>query len=583
MLLALVAGWVGTRAWLAKGELEAAVPLASTIQSEVGSGKVDEARATADELRRHAQSAASLTDDPIWRSVELLPWAGSNLTAFREAAAVTNDVASNAVWPLVSNVAQLGVGSFQPVNGTIDLAALASAEASVTSAASALDRAAVDVNAIDTSATIVPVTQAVGQLQATVQRVDDLMAGVSKAVTLIPRMLGAEGPRNYLLLFQNPAELRAGGGITSALALVSTQDGSVRLASQASSSSFPVFPSPVLALPDETRGLYTDRVSRYVQNTTLTPDFDLSGQIASTMWTDRFGGSVDGVISFDPVALSYLLKATGPVVLPSGDKLTAENAVKFLLSDVYTLYPEPVVQDAVFASAAKAVFDRVAGGDIDPKTLIDALVQSGQEGRFKIWSSHSDDQALLAGTTLAGGIPGNAGDSTGIGVYFNDATGAKMDYYLTTAVDAQSEVCRADGRPAIRVRVTLTNTAPADAATSLPAYVTGGGGFGIAPGNIKTLVYVYGPHSSGEMNDATIVTSVDPGIPGGTYRAALDQGYLVAEVPVELAPGETRTVTVDYLAQPGDSLLLNAQITPTINPTVYSTEINTGFSGCPIR
>ena len=33
-------------------------------------------------------------------------------------------------------------------------------------------------------------------------------------------------------------------------------------------------------------------------------------------WAESFGTTIDGVLSFDPVALSYLLGATGPVTLP---------------------------------------------------------------------------------------------------------------------------------------------------------------------------------------------------------------------------------------------------------------------------
>lgn len=36
------------------------------------------------------------------------------------------------------------------------------------------------------------------------------MSTLDRAVTLLPGTLGADGARNTLLLFQNPAELRAG-------------------------------------------------------------------------------------------------------------------------------------------------------------------------------------------------------------------------------------------------------------------------------------------------------------------------------------------------------------------------------------
>ncbi len=583
VLAVAAAAWIGVRAWLAKGELEAAIPLASSIKTEVAAGDTDKAQETADALARHAAEAARLTGDPIWRAGEVVPFVGPNLAAVRQAAAITDSIASGAVSPLVADVSAIGVAGFQPVNGAIDLAPIVAAEPTVTAASAVFSDAHTRADAIDTSGTIDQVTSAVATLQSAVADSDSLLDGVDNAMQLLPKMLGADGPRHYLLLFQNPAELRAGGGITSALAMVETDNGKVTLRQQASGSGYKRFTAPVVSIPDELRGLYSDRATTFVQNTTLVPEFPLTGQIASAMWSDSYGTAVDGVISFDPVALSYLLKATGPVTLPTGDQLTSDNAVKFLLSDVYSLYPNPAEQDAVFATAAKAVFDRVSSGNIDPKPLIDALARSANENRLKLWSSHAEDQQVLTGTALAGELPVVSADSTGIGVYFNDGTGAKMDYYLTTAVNSQAEVCRADGRPAIRVSATLTNTAPADAATALPEYVTGGGAFGVTPGNVKTLVYLYGPQSEGDMKDASIITSIDAGIAGAASRGAFDSGRPVAEISVELAPGESRTVSADFLAQPGNPLQINAQITPTINPTVYSTEINTGFSGCPIR
>lgn len=582
-ILVACAVWVGVRAWMAKGELEAAIPLANQVKAKIGAADTEGASADVQALAEHAHNAAGLTSDPVWKLAELVPLIGPNLAAVGQAAAITDSVAQGAISPIIDYVTAIGVSGFQPVDGAIDVDPLIAAQGTISAASDTLSSAVERVNAIDTTGTIDQVRSAVEQLDSALNEANSLIDGVDRAVTLAPRMLGADGSRNYLLLFQNPAELRSGGGITSALALVNTSDGKVSLVQQASGGSFPQFKSPVVELPAETRGIYGDRPAEYVQNTTLVPQFELSGQIASTMWTDTFGGTVDGVMSFDPVALSYLLRATGPVELPSGDQLTSDNAVAFLLSDVYARYPDPSEQDAVFASAAKAVFDRVSSGDINAKALIEALVRAGGEGRFSIWSAHPEDQEILAGTTLAGGLPELTDHTTGIGVYLNDATGSKMDYYLDTAVATASEVCRADGRPAIQVKVTLTNTAPADAGTSLPKYVTGGGTFGVTPGNISTMAYVYGPQSEGDLTGATIVTRLDAGIEGGAAHTSFDSNRTVAVFPVELAPGESRTMTVEFLAQAGNPLDISAEITPTIKPTVYSTEINTGFSGCEVR
>jgi hypothetical protein len=75
-----------------------------------------------------------------------------------------------------------------------------------------------------------------------------------------------------------------------------------------------------------------------------------------------YGGKVDGVISFDPVALSYLLRATGTVQLQTGEQLTAANAVQHLLSGVHAKHTDPRQEDAVLASAADSIFTAVTSG-----------------------------------------------------------------------------------------------------------------------------------------------------------------------------------------------------------------------------
>ncbi len=145
----------------------------------------------------------------------------------------------------------------------------------------------------------------------------------------------------------------------------------------------------MLPLSADTTSLYGNITGRYMQDVNLTPRFDVTGALAREMWKQKFGQQVDGVLAIDPVTLGYILRATGPVQLATGDTLTSDNAVKLLLSDVYAKYPDPTVQDAFFASAASAVFDKVSSGGFDAKKLIAALADGTADGRLRLWSADS--------------------------------------------------------------------------------------------------------------------------------------------------------------------------------------------------
>ncbi|MGW8429543.1 DUF4012 domain-containing protein [Curtobacterium citreum] len=542
LLVILAVAWVGVRGVLAKGHLENAVADVQTLRTQLTGGDTASAEKTAAHLEDEAGAARSLTGDPIWRASEHVPFFGTNLRAVRQIAGVVDDVSQGAVSPVAGVVGKIGTDSFAPKGGKVDLQPLVQAQAPVARATATIDKAVKDADAIDTMNTLSPVTSAVNQLRNALTSVHGQVDTANRVVQLAPAMLGAEGNRQYLLLFQNNAELRAGGGIPGAVALLDVNDGRVALTAQASSGDFGPYEQSVLPLDQGTRGLYGEITGRYMQDVTLTPRFDVTAQLAREMWKQRSGQEVNGVIAIDPVSLGYLLKATGPVQLATGDTLTSDNAVKLLLSEAYAKYSDPKVQDAFFASAASAVFEKVSSGGFDTKQFVAALTQSAGEGRLRLWSADTSEEQLIDNTAVAGALPTADEETRQFGVYLNDGTGSKMDYFLQKTISVGSSVCRKDGLPTSAVEVTIKNTAPADAATSLPRYVTGGGESGTEPGKIKTLIAVYAP-----QNAIFLGASQDGKAVG--VQTATDDGHPVAQLRTVLAPGESATFRVAFLGQ----------------------------------
>jgi hypothetical protein len=556
-LLVLWIAWIAARALLARGELEQAVPLASSVQRDLLAGDSAGAASGVAALRDHSARAVSLTGDPVWAVTEHVPVVGPNLRAFREISGIVDRIGGDALQPVVGIAGTLDVGSLTPKDGRLDLDPIVAAQEPVRQADDALVAALDDVTAIDTGSTIRPVADAVARLRDTVGKAAETLAVVRHVTDLAPAMLGADGDRTYLLMFQNNAEVRSTGGIPGALALVRTGDGAFSLTEQDSARAFPRLAQPALPLDPQTAGLYGTITGRYMQDVTLTPEFPQAAPLAAEMWRLKHGEAVDGVISIDPVALSYLLEATGPITLATGDVLRSEDAVDLLLHDVYLRYTNPDVQDAVFASVADAVFSKVSSGDVDPVALVSALGRAAEERRILIWSSRADEQATLAGTTFEGSLPTTNDESTVFGVFLNDSTGAKMDYFLSLATTQGMAMCRDDGRPDYRTEVTLTSSAPADAA-SLPLTITGGGVYGVAPGDVKTRVAVYGP--PGTVPLRVLIDDQET-----QFQPEVVGGRAVAQVEVTLAPGQQVRITVDTLGDKKTDTPLSIVTTPVIN------------------
>lgn len=378
-------------------------------------------------------------------------------------------------------------------------------------------------------------------------------------------MLGADVSKNYLLMIQNNAEARASGGIPGALTVVTFDHGKLSLGTQKSAGDLGIM-SPNIPVDQHQQQIYSSRLGKYMQDVNLTPDFPTAAATAQAMWGRKTGQQVDGVISIDPVMLSYILQITGPVVVSGPEldtaraaglptELTGSNVVSTLLSDVYAKIPNPKLQDAYFAGVAKEVFAALSSGKGEAKGLIAGISRGAEEGRVLVWSADSSEQAKISKYPLSGSISGPSVSPAQFGIYFNDGTGAKMDYYVRRKIQIIKE-CPADGYEQIKVRVTSTNTAPADAAKSLPAYVTGDGAFGVPPGLVQTNIVAYGPVQA-NVESAAVDGQKTPFAP-----------YIHANRPVgviaqQLAPGETKIVefTFDKIVQHTEP---NLDVTPTV-------------------
>ncbi|MGZ0711734.1 DUF4012 domain-containing protein (plasmid) [Coraliomargarita sp. W4R53] len=550
--------WVGVRGFLAYGHLNNVQNSAGSIASDLTDPA--QASATIDAISVDTQAAHDLTSDPIWQFAETLPWIGPQLEAVSTVAAATNQVVSTSLTPLAEVASSFKLDGLRAENGQIDLTLFEELQQPATLSAAGIAAASASIDNIDSAPLLAPVDDAVETVSSVLTEATDAISALARTTVLLPSMLGADDPRNYLVLFQNNAEWRSLGGIPGAMALIHTDDGKLSLAAQESSSDYPKYDASVLPLGDEITAIYGERPGKWIQNVTQVPDFTVAAELAREMWAlEHDGDQVDGVISLDPVALSYLLKATGPIELPTGDVLTSDNAVQLLLNDVYLRYPVPSDQDDFFALAAASVFAALSSGDTDPVKLVAALAEAGSENRLLLWSGIQSEQALIDETTLAGVLPITDEASTRFGAYVNDGTGSKMDYYLDTDLDVAWDSCTLDpsGTAAgtATLTLTVTNNAPADAA-SLPPYITGGGNFGVEAGIARTVGYIYLPEHF-ELMDAAM--SDDSGF-GGAHH----DGRRVLSFASDLASGEsvTASVTARSTVPTGPELLV--QQTPTI-------------------
>jgi hypothetical protein len=536
-----------------QGELRAALPLSDQVQASLLAGDVETAKSGAAELREHTAKAAEAADDGVLGAFEWVPFAGPNLHAARVLASASDRLATDVVTPAT----EVSLSAFTPVLGRIDLDGIRSLGQTVATASEGLAGARSELDTIDRDALWAQVADDVDLMDGTLASTQETADTFSEVTGVLPDLLGADGARNYLLMFQNNAEVRSTGGNPAALVLLTVEDGSVRIAKQASSNDFPrnVRQGDV---PDETVRLVEPRADRFEQNITMFPDFPTSGALAKSYWERYLGDRVDGVLSFDPIALSYLLEATGPITLATGDVLDAQNAVPTLLGAVYSQYPDYLAQDRYFASAASTIFAKLVTDTPPVVPLVTAIDRAIDERRLLMWSTVPEEQTLIEGGPLSGALPDDNDDATSIGLFFNDiGSGSKMSYYLRSGARIQESTC--GDTTTYTVAVDMTSIAPLDAATSLPRYVTGLDG--VAKGRQFDDLLVYGPVGSTVTDwttDATLTTEAARGT---------DMGRGMIRIRTELAPQDTKSVEVTFTMPASDDAgPLEVRHTPLVRP-----------------
>ena len=564
MLLIAGAAWVGWSTYQAYVHLQAASTGVTTLQDQLTDITAVDPALTAETVTRlqaEAADAHAAVDDPVYRAASVLPFVGPNLEAVDQVTSTVDALARDVMPSLVDVATTLQPSTLAPKDGAIDLAPIEQIAPLLQSADDSVADATAQLAGIDRSQLMRPLADAVDTLSGKLREAADVTQPAARAARLLPAMLGSDRPRTYLVVFQNPSELRATGGIFGSYGVLSADNGKLSLREQgAASRQLGYFDPPVADLSPAEQALYGELMAQYPQDVNLTPDFPRAASLFAKMYEQRSGSTVDGVLAIDPVALSYTLEGITGIDVGNGVTLRADNLVDTLLSTAYSQFDEPgqAQRDAFLDSATSTVFSRVMAGQAEPTAIIEGLQRAADERRVLIYSTHPTEERDIRFTSLAGALDADV-DKPTIGVFLNDGTGAKLGYYLRNQVHLTEGRCGSDGRSEIQVRVTMTfDQPPADA----PSYVTGAS----APGEpyvLRTNVLTFAPVGgsvTGAQRDGKAI-----GMQKGT-----DGGRPVGAVTVEMSPGTSTELVFTVLPGPSTAVdgvaVPGLVLTPGVNP-----------------
>ena len=576
VLVLVVVGVAGAFAYEAysqvKGvydEAKEVLALVEGLPSELADEDAD-LEATVDQIASLVSSMRAEMDGRLWDLLAMVPTYGEDVELARELVAIVDDLCTDALVPLGQSLSGFSLANLV-VDGVIDIDGVVALVEALGSASDALTQADDRAQALG-EAHIDKLATYVEKAQDALASARELAEAAEPVLEVLPQLLGAEGSRTYLIIAQNNAEIRATGGFGGAQGVVTITDGVIEMGDFESVNY--MYGQSLIELTDEEVALFQTRAVTMTYTSgdaNFTPDFPRACELYVTIWEyNHPSDQVDGVIAIDPVFIQWLLAATGgSVTAIDGTVVDGTNAAEVLMSEVYWTYPtDGDAQDAVFASVAAGVFDLVLGNlsSYDLADLVEAFELGASEGRLLAWMADEEEQALMEYLNVDGALPTDVTDVQ-TGIYVNNHSYSKLDWYLDLDVWMSEGTVNDDGSVSYDLTVVLQNTMTDEEAANLPSYVRAWSTVADDVTQIMLDFYLYAPYG-GTISDVTC-----------TYTTLTESTHNDLQVyfgELRMLPGETITVTYTVIvpAVVADEELW-VRVTPTADTTLDDADTDT--------
>lgn len=449
------AGWtVATQGRAAERDLRALQDLlVGAVQDSEEPGLSEDDLARAAQLQASAAAHTARAADagrslPV-AAAGLLPVVGDDARAVRDVTVAADLVAAQALPGLLAVGGLAGPDGLSAPDGSLDLGRMASVAPQARQAADAAEQARERVAGVDAAGLLPPLRDPVAGTGEEIERLAGVSATLADALEVLPAALGAQGPRDYLLAFQNLAEARPTGGVIGAWAVLRADGGSLELVETGVNDDLDSLSGPVRDLGPEVAALYGNDLAK-VQNVNLSPDFPQAALLLTDLWAQQGRPAPDGVVAVDPVALASLLEETGSVRPAGGPPVGPESVVDVVQAQVYDVFADrDFLRRRYLSAVTTAVFSAVVDHGVADPGILAALVDAGRDGHLQVWAGDPAVQAVAEATGAAGALGPSAPDR--FRVHLTNVDSSKLDHYTRVAVSCE------DGAITVRVR----NTAPA--------------------------------------------------------------------------------------------------------------------------
>ena len=265
-------------------------------------------------------------------------------------------------------------------------------------------------------------------------------------------VLGYNGPRKFLFLFQNNQEMRATGGFIGSYGILDISNGRIKNLfvddiynpdGQLQSRIIP--PEPIQKMS----------AAWTMHDANWFPDFPASAEKVSWFYEKTGGPTVDGIISITPNLLQDLLKITGPIEMPEYDTTVDEfNFVEKTQYEVEVDYDKELNKPKKFiADLTPKILDKIfSSKDMSQMIqILEALNNSLKEKHLMLYSKNYNIQKLISEQGWSGEVQSTSKDY--LSVINTNISGYKTDGVIDETISHSSEI-QGDGNIIDTVSVT---------------------------------------------------------------------------------------------------------------------------------
>lgn len=252
-------------------------------------------------------------------------------------------------------------------------------------------------------------------------------------------LLGGNGPRKYLFLFQNNQEMRPTGGFIGSYGLLDISNGHVRKFfidgifnpdGQLREKIIP--PMPIQKIS----------AAWSLHDSNWWPDFPTSAKKAISFYEKTGGPTADGVIAITPTVMQKLLEITGPIEMEEyGVTLDSENFIEKTQYEVEVDYNKEENQPKkILADLAPQVLERIFNtkdmGTVSK--VLDVLSASLSQKQILLYSENSDLQKIISREGWSGEILNSPKDY--LSVINTNINGYKTDGIIEENIEHKAEI-----------------------------------------------------------------------------------------------------------------------------------------------